>query len=150
MPAEVQNRRLIVRAGGHQYALALPDVVETMRPLTFEPVEGAPPGVRGLAMIRGVPVPVVDLATLLGAVDAQCARRFVCVRAGARRVALAVEEVVGIREFDASTLSQMPPLLHQANPEIIESVGALDAELFLVLKTARLLPEDMVAPSREG
>jgi hypothetical protein len=32
------------------------------------------------------------------------------VRAGRRTVALAVEAVVGIREFDASTLSQMPPL----------------------------------------
>lgn len=150
MHADIQNRRLVVRAGGHHCALALPDVEETMRPLAIEPVEGAPDGVRGLALIRGVPVPVVDLATVLGCPGGQRWTRFVSVRAGRRTVALAVDAVVGIREFDASTLNQMPPLVQGANPEIIESVGALDAELFLVLKTACLLREDPVAPGGES
>ncbi|HEY6903198.1 MAG TPA: chemotaxis protein CheW [Candidatus Acidoferrales bacterium] len=150
MNADVPNRRLVVRAGGHHCVLALPDVHETMRPLAIEPVEGAPDGVRGLAVIRGVPVPVVDLAAVLGCHCGQPWSRFVSVRAGRRTVALAVEAVVGIREFDASTLNQMPPLMQSANPEIIASVGALDAELFLVLKTARLLREEIGAPGKGG
>ncbi|HZE91839.1 MAG TPA: chemotaxis protein CheW, partial [Rhizobacter sp.] len=69
---------VICRVQGRLCALPLSHVVETMRPLPTETIAGAPDFVCGLAVIRGAPVPVVDLARLLGATDTQ-ARRFVTV-----------------------------------------------------------------------
>lgn len=150
MNREVRNRRLVVRAGAHRCALALEDVVETLRPLPIEAVDGAPQGVRGLAVIRGVPVPVLDLAAVLGSSDAQGWTRLVSVRAGERTVALGVAGVEGVREFDPSTLNRMPPLLQRANSALVDSVSVLDNELFLVLKAACLLPEETAVPGKES
>lgn len=131
--------RLMVRTGAHTCALPLSGVMEIMRPLPVEPLAGAPPMVRGLSVIRGEPVPVLDLATMLGENGGSCTR-FVTVRAGVRRVALAVELVLGVREFAPSVLHAMPPLLGEAAADLVEALSTLDAELFLVLKTSSMAP----------
>ena len=132
---------LICRVQARLCALPLTHVVETMRALQVEAVAGAPHFVRGLAVIRGVPVPVVDAARLLGAQDAP-ADRFVTITAGERRVALAVDSVLGVRAVPAGSLHQLPPLLHEAGADVVAAIGLLDAELLLVLHSTCLLPDD--------
>ena len=112
-----------------------------MRPLPIEAWSEAPDTVRGLCVIRGAPVPVVDLGTLFGALSNSLSTRFVAIRVGERRVALAVEAVLGIREFAPAVRTQMPPLLSDACTELVEAVGALDSELFMVLKACSVVPE---------
>jgi chemotaxis methyl-accepting protein methylase/chemotaxis signal transduction protein len=134
---------LFVHAGGHRCALPLSSVAEIMRPLPIEPLAGAPQVVLGLSIIRGTPVPVVALGRLLGSeVQGPCTR-FVMVRAGERRVALSVDAVLGVREIASSQLGAMPPLLRDAHAERVEAIGALDAELFLVLNAAHLVPDEV-------
>jgi purine-binding chemotaxis protein CheW len=130
---------LVVRAGTRLCALPLAAVVETLRPLAVEPVAGAPAFVAGLALLRGVPSPVVDLARLLGDEDAGPAARWVTVRAGERRVALAVTAVEGVRALDGAALGATPPLLADARADAVAAVGRLDRELFLVLDAARVV-----------
>jgi purine-binding chemotaxis protein CheW len=140
---------LICRVQTRLCALPLEHVVELLRPLPVEPVAGAPPFVLGLAVIRGAPLPVVDSARLLGADDAR-AGRFVTVNAGNRRVALAVDGVLGVRAIALESLHALPPLLHEADSGVIAAIGLLDAELLLVLRSARLLPDETVLPAAEG
>jgi purine-binding chemotaxis protein CheW len=117
-------------------------VIETMRPLPIEGIAGMPPFVRGLAVIRGAPVPVVDLAVLVGATETRACTRFVLLRLDNRRVALAVSAVVGVRDLGAASLEEMPPVLRGANAEMVEAIGTLDAELLVVLRASRVLPEE--------
>jgi purine-binding chemotaxis protein CheW len=124
-------------------ALPLPYVSETMRPLPCEPVLGMPPFVDGLAVIRGAPVPVVDLARLLGT-DSRAARtRFVVVKVSERRVALSVERVIGVRALDTLFTRGLPPLLSRAGVEFVASVASLDAHLLVVLESGLILPESV-------
>jgi purine-binding chemotaxis protein CheW len=120
-------------------------VVETTRPLPVEPIRGASDKalalVDGLAMIRGAPVPVVDARKLLG-VQGAAATRFVVVRAAQRRVALAVDAVIDVRRIDTAALPGLPPLLGSAQRDAVSAIGALDAELLIVLDSARVLPDD--------
>lgn len=131
---------LLVRAGTCICALPLSHIVETMRPLAVAPLPGMPEFVRGLSIIRGEPVPVVDAGTLLGAPSGQPPQRYVTVRAGERKVALAVDAVVGVRELEPSLLGEMPPLLGNAGSDLIESLGVLDADLLMVLKAGSIVP----------
>jgi purine-binding chemotaxis protein CheW len=140
-PVGVKIPALLVRAGSRVCALPLGSVNETMRPLPVEAVRGAPPLVLGLAIVRGTPVPVVDLAALIGADEPGEATRFVSLRAGARTVVLAVQSVVGVRELDAGDLQQVAPLLGPAVVEVVQAVGALDRELLMVLDAGRTLSE---------
>jgi purine-binding chemotaxis protein CheW len=113
-----------------------------MRPLPVEIVGGTPEFVSGLSIIRGVPLPVVDTGSLLGLGKSR-PTRFVTVRAGNRLVALKVDAVLGIRVIPDESLQDLPPLLSDAPAELIAAIGAIDSELVLVLRTARVVPESI-------
>ena len=136
---------LVTRVGGVACALPIAHVIETTRPLPVEPIRGANAQalavVDGLAMIRGEPVPVVDARRLLGVTGAEVTR-FVVVRAAQRRVALAVDAVLEVRRIAAEALPGLPPLLGGARRDLVSAIGALDAELLIVLDSARVLPDD--------
>lgn len=132
--------KLVFRSDRHTCALALPEIIETLRPLAVKPVAGAPAGVRGISIIRGEPVVVVELGTLLGASPGEGAR-WLLMRAGERRVALAVDDVLGIREVDPNVWKDLPPLLHGADAGIVKAIGARDADLILALRAGSILPE---------
>jgi len=138
--AESAQKYVLCRAGSRRYALPVTHVVETMRPLPVTPIAGAPSGVLGLAVIRGAPTPVVDLASLVGADRAEPAGRFVLVTSGARRVALAVAEVLGVHPIERAAFEALPPLLGDAASGAVRSVAALDGELLAVIDSARLVP----------
>lgn len=136
---------LVVRAGAARWcALPLGHVVETLRPLALEPLAGAPGHVLGIALIRGIAQPVVDLARLLGtcAGPADDITRLVTLRVGTRRVALAVAAVQGLRRIAPQAWQPLPPLLREAGQEAVAALATLDAELLLVLDSARLLPDE--------
>jgi len=133
---------LLVRVATHTCALNLAHVVEIMRPLPVEPLAGAPSMLLGLSVIRGAPVPVVALAGLFK--DGGASGRFVIVRAGRRPVALAVDAVLGICEFAPSVYQAMPPLLRDAAAGLVEAIGTLDSELFFVLNTASIVPDEFL------
>ncbi|MGH7092501.1 MAG: chemotaxis protein CheW [Stellaceae bacterium] len=131
---------LVCRAGSRLCAVPLASVVETMRALPIEPLTGGPHAVVGLCMIRGAPVPVVDVAALFG--DERCAAaRLVTLSVAGRRVALALAAIVGIRAFATADSGPLPPLLRDASTEAIAAISALDGEFVLVLQAARLVPE---------
>jgi purine-binding chemotaxis protein CheW len=110
-----------------------------MRPLPVVALANAVEAVRGVAIIRGAPVPVVHLARLLAAAESP-ATRFVTVNIAGRCVALEVDEVVGVRTLPAS-LHDLPPLLGDAGTGTIVAMETLDAQLLIVLSSARLIPD---------
>ena len=114
-----------------------------MRPLPIELLPGMPPFVVGLSIVRGTPIPVVDTGLLIAtAATGLGAARFVTIKVGSRRAALAVDAVIGVRDLASASAHMLPPLLHDAGA-VVEAVGALDADLLLVLRSARIVPESV-------
>ena len=140
MPASGGGLFLMVRLGSELAALPVADVSETLRPLPIEPLATAADFVLGASIVRGVPIPVVDLARLLSGSSGPKAR-FVVVKAGSRRVALAVEAVVGFRTLAEADRTSLPSLLANGARSAVDAIGTLDSELYLVLAAARLVPE---------
>jgi purine-binding chemotaxis protein CheW len=136
---------LIFKVDSLVCALPIGAVIETMRPLPIQRLEQAPVVVLGLAMIRGVPTPVIDTGRLLGVGRVVAAGRFITVAMGQRRVALAVTSVWGIRAVSGPSLQAMPPLFAQADADSVAAVGALDRELLMLLQAGRLVPEAVLA-----
>jgi purine-binding chemotaxis protein CheW len=134
---------LLCRAGTHLCAIPIEHVIEIMRVLPIEAIPGAPSYVRGLCIIRGAPVPIVEIGLLLGD-QATRAGRLVAIRAGSRTIGLAVEAVEGIRVIDAVALNQLPPLLRDTATATIAAIGTLDAELLFFLQAARIIPDDLL------
>ena len=134
---------LLCRVGTRVYAIRLEQVVETLRPLPIEPLAGVPPFVLGLSILRGTPVPVVDLAGLLGATSSVRSARFVAVRAGERQALLAVEGVAGVVGLPERTLDALPPLLRDMSAQAVEAVGSLDEGMLFVLQAGRIVPDSV-------
>jgi purine-binding chemotaxis protein CheW len=132
---------LLCQVGSLVCALPLLQVSETMRPLPLEPLSGTAPFIAGVSIIRGGPVPVVDLARLLGNGVDEARTRLVVVRIGERRAALSVGRVIGVRSLASSEVSEMPPLLAGSSAEAISAVGSLDAQLLLLLETSSMFPD---------
>jgi purine-binding chemotaxis protein CheW len=139
---------LVCRVGVSACALPLANVVETMRPLPIEPLPGVAPFVLGLSVIRGSAVPVVDARVLLGLEAVEPSARYVVLSLGARRAALAVSSVVGVRRLDLTALGELPPLAGAVAADLIAAVATLDAGLLLVLRAARVVPEAAWAAAR--
>lgn len=168
-PLNGMFRVLVCRVQSRLCGLPLDAVEETLRPQPLRPLKSPAVHVQGLARIRGDWLPVVDLAGLLGLtepgaaptpatavtppassalpaplpVDAAAVRRYVVVRAGERRVALAVAEVLGLQTFAAEQLRALPPLLRDRDHGAVTALAERDDELIAVLDQARLLPEDL-------
>jgi purine-binding chemotaxis protein CheW len=111
-----------------------------MRPLPIDRLPSAPEFVLGVSMIRGAPTPVVDAGALVGQPD-PAPTRFITLKAGERKIALAVESVLGIRALAAASLQPLPPLLRKAGAGVIDTLAALDAELLAVIRLARAVTD---------
>jgi purine-binding chemotaxis protein CheW len=99
-----------------------------------------------VSVIRGVPTPVVDLKALLESCEnSPSYGRFVALKCDARRVVIGVDSVVGLRNLDSAQLGELPPLLRDVAIDLIESFGTLDAQLLLVLRAARIVPDEVWA-----
>ena len=125
--------------GARVCALPVRDVIETLRPLPIERLPGSPAFVRGVSIIRGVPTPVIDAATLLGGSNPTPAR-LVTLRCGERTLALAVSAVLGVRKLPPEGVEELSPLL---GANAIRALASLDSRLLLVLETARIVPESV-------
>lgn len=134
---------LVCRAGTRSCAIRLEDVREVLRPLALQTISGGPPFVIGAALLRGQVTPVVDVGAIFG--ETASARRWVALRIGQRRVALAFSEVVGVRSIPLS--EPLPDLLQGASPGVVEALTVLDSGLLSVLAGARLVPDVLPEPA---
>lgn len=142
-PSAGAKKALIVRLQSCVCAVPLTHVIEMMRPLPVEPISGVPSFVRGVAIIRGIPTPVVDLGAILGAPGEQ-AGRFVTLRVGGKQMALSVNAVLGVRDLNAiMTIRELPPLLQRASNDVVETIGTLDKQVLMILRAGWELPDDV-------
>jgi purine-binding chemotaxis protein CheW len=150
--ARAAEPMVVTRVGDIACALPIAHVIETMRPLPIEPVGHAVAGLScllGLAVVRGSPIPVLDVARLLGHA-AHAPTRFVIVRTNLddtwarddKRIALLVDAVLAVKAFERAALAQLPPLLRDASREVVTAIGSLDESLLLVLHAGRAIPAD--------
>ena len=143
---------LICRVSSKLCGLPLEHVLETMRPLPLEELANMPSFVRGVALIRGRPTPVIDGGVLLGSPARQqgASTRLLTLKMGERRVALWVDAVVGIRGIEGAALEELPLVLRESQADQVDALGTLDAELLLLLEHTRLLTEAHFESLREA
>ena len=135
---------VVVMVGARACAFPLHHVAETMRPLPIKSVAGTPGFVRGVSVIRGMPTPVVDLKALLeNSENSPGYGRCVTLKLDDRRVAIGVDSVIGLRHLDSAQLGDLPPLLRDVTADLIASFGTCDAQLLLVLRAARIVPDEV-------
>ena len=134
---------LLASSAGQLCALPIGCVLEVAPMLKYRPLAGAPEFVLGVSVLRGEPVPVVDLGALVSGGESH-ATRLVSLRVAERAVALAVERVVGCCELPSAVIRSLPALLSPTTSGA-SGLGVLDGQLVAVLQAGRALPETLLA-----
>jgi purine-binding chemotaxis protein CheW len=91
-----------------------------------------------------VPVPVIDVARLLGG-DPAVTSRFVAVRTERGPIAFATGPVLGIRPTVGETPAPQAALLGAAPARLIAAVGTVGDEPLLQLQSVRAVPDEVWA-----
>jgi purine-binding chemotaxis protein CheW len=135
-----------VRVGGQAYGVPVDSVVEVVRMVALSPIPGGPPWMAGLADLRGVAVPVVDLASRLGQL-AQAAvvdRRIVITGDPAAPFGLIVDQVAGVAAADPPKEPVAPGLRRAEAPDttspLVRHVVRIGENMVMVLDETALRP----------
>lgn len=133
-------RVLSIYSANRHCALPIDAVIEVLRPLPLQTLADSPPFLLGLAVVRGAGIPVLDLARLLDDASEPHAR-WVHLRVGARRLALAVRQVGQVQDLSQLDWQPLPPLFDGSAATAVAQLAERDRELYLQLQVMRLLPE---------
>jgi len=94
-PGEAPETLLCVRVAGEPFVVRTAEIAGIAAGLRTTPLPGRAPGLLGLAVQRGTPMAVYDLAALLGMERRGPAPRWVALCDAGERVALAFDELEG-------------------------------------------------------
>jgi chemotaxis signal transduction protein len=102
-PAEDLTTLIAIRVAGQAYALRATEITALAKRSRIVPVPSRVPELLGLAGIRGAPVPVYDLAALLG-LSRNGEPQWLALTHREAQLALAVDEIEGLVEIRKTNL----------------------------------------------
>ncbi|UCE85073.1 MAG: chemotaxis protein CheW [Deltaproteobacteria bacterium] len=112
-------------AGGRVYALDVRQIREIIRGRELLPLPGAPSLIEGVAELRGVVLPVVDLGRVLGGepVPASPAARIAIVQLGELVFGLRVAAAYDVVPLDPAARDRSPLLTSRAGDALVHAVA---------------------------
>jgi purine-binding chemotaxis protein CheW len=137
----------VVRVGGRAYGVPVDSVVEVVRMVALSPIPDGPPWMAGVADVRGMAVPVVDLAGRLGQVPRTPAvdRRIVITGDPAGPFGLIVDHVAGVAAAGPPSEPDAPGLRGADAPTtispLVRQVVRIGEDMVMVLDETALRPD---------
>jgi purine-binding chemotaxis protein CheW len=131
---------VVVDVGGQRWALPLEAVERALELVAVSVLPETPVGIVGAINVHGEPVPVLDLDARIGRPPRERGTRgsLLLVRTARRRVALPVDEVLGVVTVDAGAVAPPPESL----PAPVAGIAALPDGVLLISDVHAFLSAD--------
>ena len=128
------------RVGDQAFCIDITSVLEIRGWTPTTPLPKSPDYMKGVVNLRGVVLPIIDLAARLGLPTKEPSARhaIMVVKCGARTVGLLVEAVSDIVELDDASRQQTPDLGDDGG--VIAGIFAIDGEMISLLELDNVLP----------
>lgn len=130
------------RSGGQEYALETRFVHEVLRSTELTPLPGAPPLLRGLTLLRGEVLPVVELGPLFGRPVSGSGSGVLLIGLGRADLGLSVEAVEEVVLLSRDTLLPPPATIAAEAARLVSGIhreGTLLLEGEALLSDSRLV-----------
>jgi chemotaxis signal transduction protein len=138
---------LLVRAGSELFALDLRDALEAVEMPEVSPVPAMRDGMLGVFPLRDELVPVYSPEGVLRLAGAGRYGVALVLRAGARRIAVALDDVDDVIQVDLTQLQRPSGL--EAGDRVLLGVARYDGTLVSVVDAAALAAALVAAPNGE-
>jgi chemotaxis signal transduction protein/DNA-binding transcriptional regulator YiaG len=129
------GRLLLVEIGAERLAIPVGMVREVLAAVEPRALPGQPPAMLGVAVVRGEPVPCIDLAALLG-IPAAGATRGVVLEARDGPLMALVSDADDVRDVAAEQVLDIPPGWTRC--EAVNQLARLGVELVPIVNANRL------------
>lgn len=140
------GEHLCFRLSTDAFAVPIAQVQEVLALPKTTPVPAAPPFIKGVFPLRGVIVPLVDLAKRLHLTSVKGVRESCAVVVRAQRpsgellIALQIDEILDVAEFAATALAPAPDMGARVASELLLGLHrAVDDSLTFILDLERIL-----------
>lgn len=130
---------LVFRLGPEEFAVDINDVVEIFKSQKTYEVPEMKDYIAGVINIRGNVVPLVDLRKRFGLKPSPKKERTVLVRTSTEPLALIVDEVIEILEFEDEAISKPPAIFKGLASEYLEGLGKKEGRVMVILNLDRVL-----------
>jgi purine-binding chemotaxis protein CheW len=139
-PPEGRGHIVVLGLGDARIALRLPVVERVIRAVAVTPVADAPEDVLGLVNIHGTVIPILDIRSVFGIPRKAIVPTdlFVIAGAGQRKVAIPVEEVLGVVEPASGAAVPAGDIL-PGLADFIEGAVTLEDGMILIYDLERFL-----------
>jgi purine-binding chemotaxis protein CheW len=141
---------VLVRIGSQAFAIDIKSVHEIRAWSEPTPLPWAPAHVPGMMDLRGLVIPVVDLAARLGLPPIQAGPTSVIVVAEVRgRLAgLLVDVVCDLVDLEASRLQATPDIGSADSSDVVQGIFELDGRIVSLIALGEIIPATLAEPAR--
>lgn len=135
-------KTLIFKVGQEEYGVHISQVVSIERMENITPYPNRPPHVLGVASIRNVVTPVVDLSSALtsGSLLGKDSSRIIIVQVHNQPIGLLVDAATDVLDISPETI-QHPNLLEIKDVSYLKGISKLEHRLVILLDIEKLLED---------
>jgi purine-binding chemotaxis protein CheW len=139
------SRELVsFRIGDQEFCIDIMSVREIRGWTPATAIPHSPKFVRGVINLRGVVLPVVDLASRLGLLSTEPTARHVIIvtQIGTRIAGLLVDEVSDILSLDQNLIQPTPDVTSHVARNFVRGVVAMEGRMISIITLDSLLPNE--------
>ncbi len=145
------ERDIIFLIGKDEYGLDVQGVTAIEPMMEIVPVPNAPACVLGLMNLRGEVIPVYSLRKRFGMeeITDMAKNKLIVARYDGKFIALKVDEVMEMQDFDDSAISETPVIAKSARTAYVRAVANKQGKLVLLLEPSGMYEGDEEAQMEE-
>lgn len=145
------ERDIIFLVGKDEYGLDVQGITAIESMTDIVPVPNAPACILGLMHLRGEVIPVYSLRKRfdMEEVTDMAKNKLIVARYNGKSIALKVDEVLEMHDFEESTLSDTPVIAKSARTTYIRAVANKQGKLVLLLEPSGMYEGDEEAQMEE-
>ncbi len=145
---EKENSRqwLTFSLGGEEYAIDIEAVNEIIKPREVTDIPRVPGFMLGIISLRGIVVPVYDLARRLelGDIDINSLSRVIVCQYEEKIIGLLVDSITQVVRLQDEKIEPPPPVLSGMNRQLVSGVGRYQGRMLILLQLQNILNPEIV------
>jgi purine-binding chemotaxis protein CheW len=131
-----------------EYAIDIESVNEIIKPRDVTDIPRVPGFVLGIISLRGIIVPIYDLARRLdfGQIDIDSQSRVIVCQIEEKMVGLLVDSITQVVRINEKKIEPPPAVLSGVNREFVAGVGRYQGRMLILLQLQNVLNPEIVLP----